>query len=166
MKVGNLQKLLGNLSQFLLDAEGKKVGEELDKVRGGLEPFKELSLGEFVVFLAKCEELQRTGTLPGGGGRKKAAVDEAKVRTAAQQVQALAERATDPQVQYATIASEVQQLEKRLKLSVPETIQLAREVGIAASLKSKKAALEALQRMIEGRKESFQRVQAIGQPVS
>jgi hypothetical protein len=90
-------------------------------------------------------------------------VGEAKVRTAAQEVLALAERATDPQVPYATIAAEVQQLDRRLKLSVPEAVQLAREVGVGAGVKSKKAALQVIQRVIEGRKESYQRVQMIGQ---
>jgi hypothetical protein len=167
MRVLNLQTLLSHLSQFLLESEGKKVADELEKIRAGLEPFRGMTAGEFVAFLAKAEEYQRTGALAGGRrARRQPAVNEEKVRSAAQQVLALAERATDPDVQYATIAAEIQQLDKRLKLSAPEAVQLAREVGISGSLRTKKAALEEIQRMVEGRKESFQRVQAIGQPVT
>jgi hypothetical protein len=117
MNVGNLQTLLAHLSQLLLESEGKKVADALEKIRAGLEPFKELSAAEFVAFLARAAESERTGGGGGRGPRKGAAVDEEKVRAAAQQVLALAERATDPQLQYATIASEVQQIDRRLKLS-------------------------------------------------
>jgi hypothetical protein len=51
-----------------------------------------------------------------------------------------------------------------LTFGAPQAIQPAREAGIAASLRTKKAALEEIRRMIEGRKGNFQRVQAIGQP--
>lgn len=168
MRVGNLQRLLGDLSQFLLESEGKKVGDELARLRTGLEPFKDLTLGDFVAFLAKAEEYRRTGTVSGsrGTGRGKSAVDGEKVRAATQQVLALAERATDPGLQYAAIASELQQLDKRLKLSAPEAIQLAREVGVAAVVRTKKAALAEVQRMIEERKESFHRVESIGVPAT
>jgi hypothetical protein len=166
MRVGNLQTLLSHLSRFLLESEGKKVGDELERIRAGLEPFKDMTAAEFVTFLGRAEEYLRTGAAGAArAARKPAAVDQEKVRLAAQQVLALAERATDPDLPYATIASEVQQLDKRLKLRAPEAIQVAREVGISAGLKTKKAALDEIRRMIEGRKETFQRVQTIGQPV-
>ena len=60
-------------------------------------------------------------------------------------------------MQYAAIDAELKALDKQL--TKDEAVQVARVAGVAATLKTKKAALDAIKRKITERKESFERTQ-------
>jgi hypothetical protein len=158
MKVADLQQFVKSLIAPLSTSGASKVAGELDRVCSGLEPFKEMALAQFADFLAQADAYQREGTLPTGGrsrGKVASAVDQSKVVAAAQQVQQLYERAADPELQYTTIDGEIKKLDKGLNKD--EAIAVAREVGIATPLKTKKAALDEIKRKITTRKGSYER---------
>ncbi|GEM_PF-1128702 len=162
MIVADLQAFVRNLGAALASAGAKKPADELARIAGGLEPFQVLTLAQFSDFLVTAENYARTGIVPATGkGRSKAATpkpDSAeKVRAATQRVQALYDRAVEPGLQYTAIDAEIKALEKQL--GKDEAIQVARALGIAAALKTKKAAFEAIKRKICERKESFERIQ-------
>ena len=89
--------------------------------------------------------------------RPAASVDAEKVLKATQSLSQLKEKAIDEAVTYSIIETEVTKIGK--KVSAAETKEVASQLGIAETLKTKKAALEAIQRMITERKESYQRTQ-------
>lgn len=162
MTVADLQQFVRNLGVTLASAGAKKPADELERIATGLEPFQVLSLAQFGDFLVTAEAYARTGVVPTTGkGRAKSAApkpDSAEtIRNAVLRVQSLYERAVDPTLQYSAIAAEIKALDKQL--GKDQAIQVAREVGIAAALKTKKAAIEAIQRKISERKESFERIQ-------
>lgn len=162
MTVADLQAFVRNLGVTLAGAGAKKPADELERIAAGLEPFRVLGLAQFSDFLVTAENYARTGVVPTTAkGRGKSAAPKpdsaATVGAATEYVQNLYERAIDPNLQFTAIDSELKALEK--KLNKDEAVQVARAVGIAATLKTKKAALEAIRRKINERKESFERVQ-------
>jgi hypothetical protein len=64
---------------------------------------------------------------------------------------------TSPEVTYATIDTEMKQLDKQFKKE--EIIEIARAIGIQGSLRTKRAAVDEIKRCLTERKESFQRTQ-------
>jgi len=162
MQVADLQQFVRNLGATLTAAGAKAVAADLERAAAGLEPFKDMPIAQFGDFLAQAEAYVRTGVLPTKPGRARAAKAPApdsaeKVRAVAQRVQELYERALDPSVPYAAIAAEIAALDK--KLTKNEALQVAREVGIVKSLRTKKEALEEVRRKIDERKESHERTQ-------
>ena len=116
-----------------------------------------MTVAQFADFLIQAEAYKREGTLPvSGHSRRKSAtaIDRNKVEKAAQQVQQLYERAADPELQYTAIEAEIKKLDKALNKD--EAIAVAGEVGIATSLKTKKAAIEEIKRKITTRKGSYE----------
>jgi hypothetical protein len=159
MNVAELQQFLRGLAQPLSTGGAAKVAGELERVCIGLEPFRDLGLGQFADFLQKAESYQRDGTLSVGArpGRGITALDHDKVKAAAQRIQHLYEQAADPNIPYTAIDAEIKKLDKLLNKD--EAAALAREVGIPNAVKTKKAALDEIKRKITIRKESFQRTQ-------
>lgn len=162
MTVHDLQQFVSSLAVPLAAAGAKKAADDLRLTVAGIEPFKDLTIPQFNDFLAKAESYARTGILPmtSSGRAKKPAAGASgpeKVREASQRVLALYERAIDPELQYSAIDAEIKSLERGL--SKDEAIEVAREIGIAKSLKTKKAALEEIARKIKDRKESHERTQ-------
>jgi hypothetical protein len=160
MNVAELQQFVRSLIQPLSTSGASKVAGELDRICTGFEPFKDMTLAQFTDFLSQAEAYQRDGTLPiGSRARRKSAtaIDRDKVAKAAQQVQQLYERAADPELQYTAIEAEIKKLDKALNKD--EVIAVAGEVGIAGSLKTKKAGLDEIKRKITNRKGSFERSQ-------
>ncbi len=157
MKVADLQSFLSSLCKPLSASGGKRISDDLERAIAGLSPLSEMTLTEFELFLKQAAEYHRTGILPvkATKSRKKAATDPEKVQKIAQQVMALYEKATDDSIGYSTIESEIKKLDKQL--SAAEAKALAKEVGIPGSPRTKKAALEEIQRKINRRKEGFQR---------
>lgn len=159
MKVAELQSFLRSLTGPLASSGGKKVADDLDRAAGGLQPFAEMNVPQFADFLQQAEEYHRTGILPvkSTGRAKKAAAppDPQKIGKAVEQLRDLYERAGSDSVDYSTIETEVARINKGLKKD--ELIEAAREFGIASSMKTKKAATEAIGRRITERKESVQR---------
>jgi hypothetical protein len=165
MTVADLQQFVRNLGVTLASAGAKKPADELQRIAAGLVPFQVLTLAQFSDFLVTAENYARTGIVPTTGkGRAKAAapkLDSAdKIRNAVQRMNELYERAVDPSLQYTAIDAELKALDKQL--GKDEAIQVARATGIAAMLKTKKAAMEAIKRRIHERKESFERIQFRG----
>lgn len=160
MTVGDLQQFVRSLGAAVAGAGAKSVGNDLERIAAGLQPFETLNLTQFADFLAQAETYARTGVLPATGkGRKAAAKPDSaeSIRAAAQRVRDLYDRAVDPSLQYAAIDAELKAVEKQLNKD--EAVQVAREFGIAASLKTKKAAVEAIKRKITERKESAERIE-------
>ncbi len=162
MTVADLQQFVRNLGVTLASAGAKKPADELERIAAGLAPFQVLTLAQFSDFLVTAENYARTGIVPTTGkGRTKAAapkLDSAeKIRDAVERVKSLYERAVDPNLQFTAIDAELKAVDKQL--SKDEAVQVARETGIAAALKTKKAAMDAIKRRIHERKESFERIQ-------
>lgn len=157
MKVADLQSFLRSLAQPLEASGGKKAAADLERAGEGLERFKDWSVPEFADFLARAEEYARTGIVPkkGTSATRKKTADPEKVRAVAQRLRDLYERATDDALSYTEIESEVQKAGKQLLKD--DTLQVAKELGISGSLKTKKDALAAIERKIAERKESYQR---------
>ncbi len=159
MKVADLQSFIRSLASPLSASGARQVASELERACAGLESFKDLTIAQFADFLDQAERYRRDGVLAPAKCKqaKSAAVDQHKVQSFAQQILALYERATDADLQYAAIDGEVKKLDRAL--SKDEAIELARQVAIPGTLKSKKAALDQIARKIKERKESFERTQ-------
>lgn len=161
MKVAELQSFVKTLVQPLSSVGvSKTVCTNLEDVAAALEPFRDLSLSQLADFLAKAEEFQRTGVLatPAKPARARAAkASPLSVAEAVQKVRDLYERAADPTLTYAAIDAEIQLLNKAL-LKDP-ILAVATEMGIVLTQKTKKGALEEIQRLITDRKGSFERTQ-------
>lgn len=159
MKVAQLQSYLDNLAGPVEASGGKTVANDLRRVAQGLAPFAELTVAQFSDFLAAADEYARTGVVPTAGGRARKAqgpaVDHNKVTAAAQELLTLYEQALDADLTYAQISASVKKIGGRLNKD--ETIAAAKEVGITHTLKTKKHALEELERKIVERKESLER---------
>jgi alpha-glucuronidase len=164
MNVKDLQQFLCSLQQPLSTSGAKKAADDLDRACAGLAPFGDLSVAQFADFLAKADSYARTGVVP-TTGRAKApgarsaakAVDPEAVRAAVEHISSLYERVAGPDVDYTTIDAEVKKLDKQF--TKDGVIEIARGFGISGSLKSKKAALEEIQRRMSERKESYERTQ-------
>jgi hypothetical protein len=161
MTVADLQQFVRSLGGALSGAGAKAVAGDLERVAAGLAPFQALNLGQFADFLAQAESYARTGVVPTTGkGRSRTAArpDSAEtIRAAGERIRGLYERAVEAGLQYTAIDAELKAIDKQL--SKDEAVQVARDFGIAAALKTKKAAFEAIKRRISERKESAERTQ-------
>jgi len=162
MNVNDLQQFLQSLSRPLSVSGAKTVANDLDRMCGGLEPFRELSVAQFADFLARAEVYARTGVVPATGGAKaagakgpgKAANPEA-LAAAVEQIRSLYDRVTSLEVTYSIIEAEVKKLDKQFKKD--EILEIAKGIGIGGKPRTKKDALEEIQRRLSERKESFER---------
>jgi hypothetical protein len=105
MNVGDLQKYLRDLSDFLEGGGGKKVADELRGLAGGLTPFAEKSLKQFGDHLAKVPEGGGGGTRPRPTRSGGAKPDPAQV---ANEIRGLYDQVLDP-------ALTTEQIEERLR---------------------------------------------------
>lgn len=162
MKVADLQSFIRSLNPlFVASGASQKVTGELDQLTRLLEPFKGLAIDQLGDLLAKADEYIRTGKLPisTSSKAKPKALDQDKIHVAAQRLLDLYERAIDPHVQYPQIDAEIKSLDKAF--TKDGLVEVARQVGIVSTLKTKKDALREIQRKIVERKGSFQRAGAI-----
>ena len=159
MKIVDLQCYFRSLAQVLGATGAKQVAADLEKVCTGLEPFRDLQVVQFADLLVQADGYARTGVLPPGPKSKtrNKPLDPDKVKNAAQQVLALYERSSDADLSYTTIEREIKSLDA--SMSKDEILELARQVGIAGNLTTKKGALESIKNKITDRKKSFERVQ-------
>lgn len=164
MNVKDLTQFLRSLQQPLSTSGAKSVANELDGMCAGLEPFQGLTVAQFTEFLARADSYARTGVVPTTGRAKAAGTrgaaktdDPQAVRAATEQVCSLYQRVTDPDVDYATIDAEVKKLDKQFSKNA--VLEIARGFGITGPLKTKKAALQEMQRRMTERKESHERTQ-------
>jgi len=147
--------LLKSIAETVSAAGGRQAANDLQRMCEALDSFQSLSVSQFADFLAKANYYVLHGKvrLP-GTQRKEAAIDQERVKSAAQQILSLYERSITDDVHYEMIETEVRKLGV---LSKVELVQVAREVGICRRLLSKADALDEIQQMIEQRKESYQR---------
>lgn len=167
MKITDLQAFVKTLAAPLSSVGvSKTVCTDLERVAAALEPFGDLTISQFADFLAKAEEYHRTGVL--ASPLKKARTPAVKpgaltVPEALQRVQCLYDRAPDPTLTYVAIEAEIKQLDKALTLA--QALELAQELDLVLSKKTKKATFEEIKRRIFDRKGSFERTQFRGQAV-
>ena len=165
MQVSNLQAFLKSIIPFTQAAgASQKVMSDLERVVQLLDPFASHKVDELAQFLAVADQYQKTGQVPaiGQGKAKKAPAAKAPktpklagvegIKEAALRVQALYEKAVDPDLSDAVIDADLQWLDKAL--GATELKQVAREVGILKTMKTKKDALGAIRLKIVGRKEN------------
>jgi hypothetical protein len=119
VKVADLQTYLTSLSDLLLKNHSAGVGKEFKEFCNGLAPFKDFSVPQLAKFMADvAEEYKRTGQvrLPPAGGaratrtarpRAKTSDDIEAVQKAAEELQALYNRAGDPALTYPQITQVV-----------------------------------------------------------
>ena len=164
MNVKELQQFVRSLVRPLSVSGAKKVADDLDRMCAGLDPFQDLSIAQFTEFLARADSYARTGVVPTTGrakaaraGRTAKVVDPEMIRAATDRMRSLYERVTSPEVDYTTIDAEIKRLDR--EFAKDAVLEIARGFGIAGSLKSKKAALEEIQRRMSERKESHERTQ-------
>jgi hypothetical protein len=151
VKVAELQEFLRSLSQPLQSAGARGPANDLERVRAGLEPFKELAVGEFADFLVRAHRFTVEGTVPvKSKTRPKPVADAEKVRAAAQQVQSLCEQALEAGVPETTLDAEMKKLEKAL--STEDLLEVVRQLALPEGTKTKKDALAAIRQKIAGRK--------------
>jgi len=158
MKVADLLQFLQTLEAPLRTSGGTKVANDLRDACDALASFGDLPMPQFADFLKKADHYAKTGEVPltaTRSRRKAKPLDAEKVAAAAQTVAGLYERAIDAELDYSTIETELKRIEK--SLSKDESLALAKEVDITRSLKTKKAAFEAIKERIFDRKQSFQR---------
>lgn len=151
MKVAELQEFIRSLAQPLQSAGARGPANDLERVRAGLEPFKELAVGEFADFLVRAHRFTQEGTVPvKGKTRPKPAADAEKVRAAAQQVQSLCEQALEAALPDAMLDAEMKKLERGL--STEELLEVVRQLALPEGPKTKKDALAAIRQKVAGRK--------------
>jgi hypothetical protein len=149
MKVQELQQFLRSLAQPLEAAGGKRIGDDLVKAAEGLEPFKEKTISDFCNFLSRVgEHFVQHGELPRAGRkRSEKAGDEQKIREATQRVMALYDRAQDTGLSGDAVRQEMEQLNG---LTLPELKQVAQELNITKSFRTKQDALDEIEGKIRG----------------
>jgi hypothetical protein len=162
MNVDNVRQFLQSLSRPLSQSGAKKAAEDLERMCAGLEPFRELSVAQFADFLVSAEAYARTGVVPTTGRAKSSAAkagargtDPQALAAAVEQIRSLYDRVTSTEVTYGTIEAEVKRLDKQFNKD--GILEIAKGIGISAKLKTKKDALEEIQRRLSERKESFER---------
>ena len=159
MKVSDLRLFLASLCEPVRSSGGAKVAANLENVLDGLSRFDNYSWSEFAEFLARAESYDKTGIIPVAStkSRKPKQADDGLVRRVAGELVELYERAIGEATDYSHIRSRVAEIGKRL--SAAEAKQVAKEFGIEGSIRTKKAAIQEIERKITERKESYQRVQ-------
>lgn len=163
MRVAELQQFLSQIVPFARAAgAADKVATELGRTVECLALFKDKTLAEFNDFLRKADEYDRTGKLTAPVKPARAAkAPKVSVEDAAQRFAALYERATDPQLEYATIDAEIDALGSLTATGLKE---VARKVNITLPTKATKPQiLSELKRRVKERKGSFERTQFRGE---
>jgi alpha-glucuronidase len=162
MNVNDLKQFLQSLSRPLSVSGAKKTADDLDRMCAGLEPFCDLTVAQFADFLANAEAYGRTGIVPMVGRAKSSgakaaakAADPQVLAAAVNEVRSLYDRVSSPEVTYRTIEAEVKRLDKQF--SKDAVLEIARGIDVSGTPKTKKAALEEIQRRMTERKESFER---------
>ena len=157
MKVSELELFLSALAQPLSSSGAKSAGDELLRASKALIPFREQSVSQFADFLIKAEEYQRTGIVSTKqkAVKKSPAIDESKVDAALSRIKELYEKATASGNEFDDLKKEVTAITKPLKKN--EVLRVAKGFSLEQSFRTKTMAVEAIQKKIVARKDSFLR---------
>jgi len=170
MKVAELQQHLADLARLLETAGVKKeIVSDLNAIRDGLVPFRDLPLKAFGDFLLRAEAYRSSGEVPTAkaGGKKPSTKGSTKapapdVQTLAREVKHLYDQATAPSTTEASIDAVMARLapvNQKGLVTIAEAIELK---GIGS--KTKPAIIAAIRQRIVARKGSFQRVGMLDRP--
>lgn len=163
MKVTDLLTLLEHLSLGLRPIAGSAFPKEIDQCRAALSAFGNLTVAELGVFLAKCEQYKRDGTIPVKGGAKpavkkpggKAAEQEATARDAMAGILAAINGGTADR---ARIKAAVDALSALTLAGIEKVIA---EAGLPLRVKPKAKMLAAVGEALDNRAEAAMRVQTM-----
>jgi hypothetical protein len=160
MHVAALQQYVQALAEAVRAAGSKTAADDLQRVATALAPFAGWTIAQWADFLHQAETYQRTGVLPTGRSRSRAAkpLDESKLAAAQQALQQLEEQITQPQFSFAQLDSVLRQLDKQL--SRDEALALAQRLQLVGC-RTKKAALEKIAEQFRERRLQFQRAALI-----
>lgn len=149
MNVEALRLYLNALADAMRASGAKAAADDLQGVVEVLAPFQGWTLRQWGSFLQQAEQYHRTGVLPSGAKRGRAAkpVDQAKLQQALEGVRQLEARLSAQDFSPAQLESTLRQLDKQL--SKEEMLALAEQLGYRGC-KTKKAVLE---RIIESFRE-------------
>jgi hypothetical protein len=159
VKIAQIANLLDSLLAGLDGVLAAAPTKDLKSFREGMRPFGERTVGDFMAFLSKCEEYERTGVVSGttrGGGKKPGA----------------AKKADDPQqlddaiTLARTVLNDInegrvdgQRIEGALaiftNLSKPQLDQLLVELKIAGKARSKPAAIDKIRQILKSQAEMY-----------
>jgi len=159
MKIAHVQDLLMNFSKWHETAGGKQIASELERFSRGLDAHRDLSISEF------CEILQRSSAECNGNNgaskstKAKPKPDQEKIQIAVHDLQILLDRSTHPDLTYEVIDAEIDRLDGLL--SKDEGMEVAKELGISTSGKSKIAVLQEVGRRASARKSLHERGQRL-----
>ena len=171
MKVADLQQHLGDMARLLESAGVKReVVGDLNAIRDGLVPFRDLPLRGFADFLARAEAYRSGGEVPMSPPKAKPQKAASKagttltveVQALARQVKHLYDQAADPSTNEASIdaiLNSLEPLDKKGLVTVAEAIDLK---GFGSKTKPQIAA--AIRQRILARKGSSQRVGLLDRP--
>lgn len=160
MKVSELQEFLKGLVSPLQTAGARAAANEIERARAGLDPFRDMAVGEFADFLSRAHRYAQDGAVPAKGKSKGKvpALDAEKVRTATQGLQDLYEQALEPTFQLTVLDAALKKIEKQLNKD--EAIEVARQMSITIGLKTKKEAFAEIRRKIARGRDTLDRVEA------
>jgi hypothetical protein len=166
MKVSDLAHLLQNLSEGLRPVVPAGVVSDIAALQTAMSPFADRTVADFTAFLAKCEEYQRTGVIPGGGKKggkaaaPKPAADPARVGAFVESVRALLREIDRDGVDGHRIDQVLQPINALAKAEVD---QILAALGIVGATKTKKLALDKLRTMLTNQAEAGTRVRSMSE---
>jgi hypothetical protein len=158
MNVGDLQKFVAGIEDFVNAHQGKKIADDLRSLIVGLEPFKERTIAEFIHVLCKAEAIPVpegvAGKAAGGRSRagaaarvvKKTKADLEAIERARGDLEDLYNRATDAALTYPEIEMKVKQIQD--EFDAKGFMEVAKE-KIEAKIKERKGRNERSNVIIE-----------------
>jgi len=158
MKVAQLARLLDGLLDGLDGILAAAPTKDVKTFRDAMRPFAEQNVGDFVAFVGKCEEYQRTGVVSGkkAPAPKKTANPE-QVANAVVLVKAVLDDINRGMVDSQRIEHTLTQFKD---LSKPQLDQLLVELNIAGKAKSKPAAVDKLRQVLKSQAEMYVKTHA------
>jgi hypothetical protein len=143
MNVGDLQKFVAGIEDFVNAHQGKKIADDLRSLIVGLEPFKERTIAEFIHVLCKAEAIPVpegvAGKAAGGRSRagaaarvvKKTKADLEAIERARGDLEDLYNRATDAALTYPEIEMKVKQIQD--EFDAKGFMEVAKQFGCKAT---------------------------------
>lgn len=158
MKVAQLARLLDSLLDGLDGILAVAPVKDIKNFREAMRPFADQNVGDFVAFMGKCEEYQRTGVI---SGKKPAAAkktaDPQQLANAVELVQAVLADINRGLVDGQRIEHTLAQLNDLSKALLD---QLLAELNIAGKAKSKPDAIGKIRQVLKSQAEMYVKTHA------
>jgi hypothetical protein len=158
MKVAQLARLLDSLLEGLDGILTAAPVKDVKNFREAMRPFADQNVGDFVAFLGRCEDYQRTGVVSG----KKAAApkntgDPQQLANAVELVQGVLSDINRGSVDGQRIEHTLAQFKD---LSKPQLDQLLAELHIAGKARSKADAIGKVRQVLKSQAEMYVKTHA------